>query len=347
MQGVQMNMKVFSLVLLTVVTAPLVVLPAREQSPVANPNGWMLPRTPDGQPDLQGVWANNTATPLQRPEAFADRAELSEEELATLRQRLAELRDSEQAGNLLGDRLIQQALDDPNFTPFDPETGNYNSFWLVEREIDNRTSLIEDPPAGRIPDLTPDAREKAEARRAYREAHPADGPEDRGLGDRCLIFATPRMGAGYNSYFQILQTPRYVAILQEMGHQARMIPIDGRPHLSDDLRQWNGDSRGRWDADTLVIETTNFSAKSGFRGSTENLHLVERYTRVGPDTIKQEITLEDPATWTSPWTVIIYLKRSSDQLFEVRLPRRKLRDGRHSRRSTRGGGGGGGCAGGF
>ena len=118
--------------------------------------------------------------------------------------------------------MIQQALGDPNFTPFDAETGNYNSFWLVEREIDNRTSLIVDSPAGRIPDLTPEARQQAEARRAYRREHSSDGPEDRGLGDRCLNFATPRMGAGYNSYFQILQAPGYVAILQEMGHQARM-----------------------------------------------------------------------------------------------------------------------------
>ena len=311
-----MNARGWYLFLLAVTIASLVALPAWAQSPEKTPEGWTLSRTPDGQPDLQGVWANNTATPLERPEAFAGREVLSQEELATLHQRLAELRDSEQAGNLLGDRLIQQALDDPNFTPFDPETGNYNSFWLVEREIEDRTSLIVDPPNGRIPSLTPIAQRKADARRVYRRNHPADGPEDRGLGDRCLNFATPRMGSGYNSYLQILQTPGYVAFLQEMGHQARMIPIDGRPHLAEDVRQWNGDSRGRWEGDTLVIETANFSPKSGFRGATENLHLTERYTRLGPQTVKQEITLDDAATWTRPWTVVIYLKESQDQLFE-------------------------------
>ena len=311
-----MTARVLCALLMVIAPASLVPIPAAAQPSSTDPDGWMLPRTPDGQPDLQGVWANNTATPLQRPEAFAGREVLSDEELATLNQRLAELRDSEQAGDLLGDRLIQQALGDPNFTRFDAETGNYNSFWLVEREIDNRTSLIVDPPDGRIPDLTPKARQLAEARRAYRREHPADGPEYRGLGDRCLNFTTPRMGAGYNSYFQILQTPGYVAILQEMGHQARMIPIDGRPHLAEGIHQWNGDARGRWEGDSLVIETTNFSPKSRFRGSTENLRLIERYTRVDPDTIKQEITLNDPLTWTSPWTVVIYLRQSQDQLFE-------------------------------
>ena len=311
-----MDTRSYCLVLLAVTITFFVVLPAQAQFHEEIPDGWTAPRTLDGQPDLQGIWANNTATPMQRPDAFAGKEALSEEELATLHQRLAELRDSEQAGDLLGDRLIQQALEDPGFTRFDAETGNYNSFWLVEREIDRRTSLIVDPPDGRIPALTPEAQEKSNSRRAYRREHPADGPEDRSLGDRCLNFATPRMTAGYNSYLQIFQATGQVALLQEMGHQARVIPIDGRSHLTGEIRQWNGDSRGRWEGDTLVIETSNFSSKSRFRGATENLRLTERYTRISPQTVKQEIILNDAETWTRPWTVVIYLKQSKDPLFE-------------------------------
>ena len=277
---------------------------------------WTPPRTPGGQPDLQGIWANNSATPLERPEQLADKAVLTDEELAELTQRVNEFRDSEQAGDLLGDRLIQQALGNPEFNDFDPITGNYNAFWLVERNLDNRTSLIVDPPDGRIPPLTPEAVAQSEARRAYSREHPSDGPEDRNLGDRCLHFAAPRLSAGYNSYFQILQTPDHVAILQEMGHISRVIPLDGRPHVDDDVRLWTGDSRGHWEGDTLVVETTNYSSASRYNGSTEGLQLVERFTRVAPDTIQHEVTLTDPSTWTQPWTAALLLKATEDPIFE-------------------------------
>ena len=207
------------------------------------------------------------------------------------------------ARDILGDRLIRQALDKDTPRTFDPITGNYNSFWLVERELDNRTSLVVDPPDGRIPSLTPAAQRSADTQRAYRREHPADGPEDRRLGDRCLHFGLPKIGSGYNSYHQILQTPDHVTIFSEMAHDARIIPLDTRPNLSHNLRQWNGDARGRWEGDTLVVETTNFSPKSNFRGSRENLRLVERLTRISPDTLEHEITIEDDTTWTSPWTV--------------------------------------------
>ena len=300
--------------LLTMFTLGVLVSPpAAGQEPGSR---WTVPRTADGQPDLQGIWANNSATPLERPEQLAGKATLTDEELAELTQRVAEFRDREQAGDLLGDRLIQQALGNPEFADFDVITGNYNAFWLVERTLDNRTSLIVDPPDGRIPELTSEARERAAERSAHAREHPADGPEDRSLGDRCLHFAAPRMGAGYNSYFQILQTPGYVAILQEMGHVARLIPLDGRPHIDDDLRLWNGDSRGHWEGDTLVVETTNYSPQSRYNGSTESLHLVERYTRVGPGTIEHEITLEDVSTWTQPWTAMLRLTRTEDPIFE-------------------------------
>jgi hypothetical protein len=272
---------------------------------------WSPPRTPEGRPDLQGGWANNSATPLERPEQLGGKATLTDEELADLRAKITAFRDREQAGDLLGDRLVQQALGNPEFQDFDVITGNYNSFWLVDRELDNRTSLISDPPDGRIPALTADAQRREGERRAYARAHPADGPEDRTLGDRCLHFDAPRISAGYNSYFQILQTPEYVAILQEMGHQARIIPLDRRPHIAENLRLWNGDSRGWWEGDTLVVETTNYSPQSRFQGATENLRLVERYTRISADTIAHELTLDDPTTWTRPWTVVLHLKKST------------------------------------
>ena len=282
----------------------------------AGADGWTAPRTADGQPDLQGVWANNSATPFERPKAFAGKETLTEEEIADLGRRAAELREGEQAGNLLGDFLIQKVLEDPEFRGFDQDTGNYNSFWLVEREFDQRTSVVVDPPDGRIPPLTPQALKKQVTRAAYRREHPADGPEDFSLGHRCVNFGVPKVGSGYNSYQHIFQTPRYVVILSEMAHDARIIPIDGRRHLPDTLRQWNGDPRGRWDGDTLVVETRNFSARSQFRGSNENLRLVERFTRSSDDTLVYEVTITDPTTWTRPWTARIPLQRSDDPLFE-------------------------------
>ncbi len=277
---------------------------------------WTAPRTPEGQPDLRGIWTNNSATPMQRPEVLGDRTELTEEELAQLQQQVAEFRDAEQAGDLLGDRLFQQALGNSKYQDFDTVTGNYNAFWLVERVLDNRTSLIVDPPSGRFPPQTPAAQRAAAARRRHSAEHPSDGPEDRNLSDRCLHFGAPRLGAGYNSYFQILQTAGYVTILQEMGHEARVIPLDGRPHLDDDIRLWNGNARARWEGQSLVVETTNFNRKNRFQGASEHLRMVERYTRVSPDTIRQEVTFTDPSIWTEPWTVMILLKQTEDPLFE-------------------------------
>ena len=285
-------------------------------SAVFGQDGYSAPRTPFGHPDLSGIWMNNSATPLERPEQLAGRTTLSDEELAELTRRIDEFRDAEQAGDLLGDRLIQQALGNPEFQDFDVVTGNYNAFWLVERHLDNRTSLIVDPPDGRVPALTEAAAARAAERRAYLAEHPSDGPEDRTLGDRCLHFDAPRMGAGYNSYFQLAQTPTHVAIFQEMGHFTRVVPIDGRPHADDAVRQWAGDARGRWEGDTLVVETRNYSPRARFSGATENLHLVERYTRIGPGVLRHEITLNDADTWTRPWTVELLHESTTDPIFE-------------------------------
>ena len=297
------------------VVAVVAITPAQAGAQAGDAS-WMAPRTPFGHPDLQGIWTNNSATPMQRPKVLGDRAELTEEELAQLQAQVAEFRDNEQAGDLLGDRLFQQALGNSKYQDFDVVTGNYNAFWLVERELDSRTSLIVDPPNGRFPPLTPAAQERAAERRAYLRDHPSDGPEDRTLGDRCLHFGAPRLGAGYNSYFHILQTADHFTILQEMGHEARVIPLDGRPHVDDGIRLWNGNARGRWEGETLVVETTNFSPQARYQEASENLRMVERFTRIAPDTIEQEVTLADPTTWTQPWTVVIHLRQTEDPLFE-------------------------------
>ncbi len=272
-------------------------------------------RTPWGDPDLQGVWANNSATPLQRLEAFGDKATLSDEELASLKAKAAEVVDGGDA--FFGDDLIRAALaDGTDFRSFDENTGNYDQSWLVEREFENRTSLIVDPPDGRLPEMTPEGKKRsAKATRGFLGIEP-EGPEDLSNQVRCISWAAPNMLAGYNSYFQILQTPDHVVILQELAHEVRIIPMGGRPHLDDTVRLWLGDSRGHWENDTLVVETTNYSPKSYFKGTAENLHLIERFTRVDAETITWEITVTDPTTYASPWTAMVPLKSSSDAIYE-------------------------------
>lgn len=277
---------------------------------------WTTPRTADGHPDLQGIWANNSATPLERPEAFGEKATLTDEELADLKRRLEEIREGSQAGDLLGDYLIQRVLEDPEFRGFDQVTGNYNSFWLVDRELDNRTSLVVDPPNGRIPALTEQAMERMRAAVAYGDEVPA-GPEDMTLGVRCITFGVPNTLAGYNSYFQFFQTADHVAILQELIHDVRIIPLSEQAPLPDDLHLWHGNSRGWFEGESLVVETRNYSAGGGSSGrATDSLKVVERFTRTGPETIEWEITYEDEATWVSPWTMMIRLARTEDPIFE-------------------------------
>ena len=278
-------------------------------------SGWTLPRTADGQPDFHGVWANNNVTPLERPPQWAGKARLTDEELAALKVAAARVVESGLDAQF-GDQLVRKALAGLKDADSYDTTGNYNQFWMADREFTHQTSLVIDPPDGQVPALTTAAEQRADQRAAHRRAHPADGPEDRSLGERCANFGVPRLGAGYNSYFQIFQTPGHVAVFKEMAHDVKLIPLDGSPHASGRVLQWNGDSRGRWEGDTLVVETTNFSPKSNFRGSAERLHLVERYTRVGPDTLNYEVTVTDATIWSRPWTVLIPLKRSADPVFE-------------------------------
>ena len=277
---------------------------------------WVTPRTPDGQPDLRGVWANNNVTPLERPKELAGRQFLSDAEVASLKERAEELFGSDSGDAAFGDSVFVAALSKAKtFTSTDVGTGNYNHFWLVERDFDNRTALIADPPDGRLPALTPEA-EKRRAEGAAARRRRAEGPEDRSLSERCISFGVPRLGAGYNSYYEFVQTRDYVVIHMETIHDARVIPLDGRPHLPSNLHLLHGDSRGHWEGDTLVVETTNFSSKSNVQGASENVRIIERFTRVGLTTINYEITASDPATWTKPWTAMIPLKGTSDLIYE-------------------------------
>jgi len=305
-----------------VIIAMVVPVAVMGQSSTAKGKAWTAPRTGDGQPDLQGVWANNVATPMQRPKALEGKAVLSDQEVAALKAAAAELFNGD-GDAAFGDQVFEAALAKAkSFTSSDGKTGDYNHFWLVERDFDNRSSLITDPPDGRIPPLTPEAQKTAAERRERSRgegdlsAGRADSWEDRGLSERCITFGGPRLGAGYNSYVQIFQTRDYVAIVQETIHDARIIPLDGRPHVASNMRQWLGDSRGHWEGDTLVVDTTNYSPKSNLMGASENLHVIERLTRVSPTTVKYEVTLNDPSTWTKPWTLMVPLKLANEKMFE-------------------------------
>ena len=305
-----------------VIGAMIVPVAVMGQGSAAKAKAWTAPRTGDGQPDLQGVWANNVATPMQRPKALEGRAVLSDQEVAALKEAAAQLFSGD-GDAAFGDQVFEAALAKAkSFTSTDGKTGDYNHFWMVEREFDNRSSLITDPADGRIPPLTPAAEKTAAARRERLRGEGdlsmgrADSWEDRGLGERCITFGAPRLGAGYNSYVQIFQSRDYVVILQETIHDARIIPIDGRPHVPSNLRQWLGDSRGHWEGDTLVIDTTNYSPKSNLMGGSEKLHVIERLTRVSPTTLKHEVTFDDPSTWTRPWTLMIPLKQVDEKMYE-------------------------------
>ncbi len=299
------NVLIAGVVAVVVGAAPLVV---------AQENGWTAPRTPDGHPDLQGVWANNNITPLERPAAWEGRAELTDEEVAALRIAAADAVGDGDA--LFGDQLVLAAIEGIEATSYDPTTGNYNQFWIADRDFTNQTSLVIDPPDGQIPDLLPEAVERFREAAEYRRAHPADTYTDRPLSERCVTYGVPRLGAGYNSYYQVFQSKDYVVILHEMNHDARLIPLTGLPHVDDDVRQLHGDSRGHWEGETLVVETKNFSKTANFRGSSDGLHMIERLTRESPDVLRYEVTITDPSVWTAPWTVSIPLAHSAQPMFE-------------------------------
>ena len=256
-----------------------------------------LPRTPWGHPDLQGIWDQTTGTPLERAPELGAREFLTEEE--------ATARETERF----------QAFDE---SPRPGSAGNYGSQWRDgSRNALTRTSLIVDPPDGRIPTLTAAAQAQLEARQRSRRDHPADSWVDRGLWERCLTRGVPRLPNNYNSNILILQTPDAVVLLNEMINETRVVHLDGRPHIESTIRLWNGDSRGYWEGDTLVIESSNFDDKQIFRGFPVGaLRLVERLTRMGPDQIDYRMTLTDSRVYSRPWTVVLPMTQSEGPIFE-------------------------------
>jgi len=258
---------------------------------------WAPPRTPWGEPDLQGKWSYATITPLERPANQVGRETLSDNEVAALDEDARTGADRRDGG---ADADLARA---------------YNAYWYDRGKSIGRTSLIVDPPDGRLPPLTAEGRKRQEAIAERQEGHEYDSWENRPLQERCLIYhGVPPLPSGYNNTYQIFQTPGYVAILDENIHDVRAIPLDGRPHLGRNIRQWNGNSIGHWEHDTLVVETTNYSPLTTFRFpvAPEALRAFERFTRVAPDRIDYRFTIDDHVTYTRPWTAILPMTNLPD-----------------------------------
>ena len=269
-----------------------------------------VPRTPWGDPDLSGVYDYSSITPMQRPEQYGDREYLTEEEAADLE--AAAVKRDEDAANAPVTR--SEAGDRAGASSHSFVWGLELGTQVVE---DRRTSRIVDPPNGRYPELTDWGKADAASRYGFNDDSPADDYTDRGWGDRCLaIHGMPISPLPYNSFVQIFQTPDHVAIVSEAFRIWRIVPLDGRPHGT--IRQWLGDTRGRWEGDTLVVETTLFSNYLQQAGSGRNMNsLVEKFTRVSPDWIRYEYTVDDPVKWTSPWTAAISLRKTDHPIYEV------------------------------
>jgi len=282
----------------------------------ASSKRWTPPRTADGRPDLQGTWIIKTATPLERPKALEGRTFLTDAEVAELKTRAGRIFANDNSDFAAGDNVFLAALGNPD--QFKSVTATGGAEDMIEREFDHHTSLVTDPADGHIPPLTIEGQRRRDA--AIARARRLDGPEDLDNAFRCIAWGVPRLGGRYGAgdlaYYQIVQTPSQVVLFMETGHEARIIPLDGRPHLQHGMGQWGGDSRGRWEGDTLVVDTVNFSPKSYFMGSAENLHLIERFTRTSMDTITYQMTLDDPTTWTKSWSAEMPLKATDQRLYE-------------------------------
>jgi hypothetical protein len=288
---------------------------AQTQSPdskaPASQKAWKPPRTPEGQPDLQGYWTNNTVTPLERPKGLGAKEFYTEEELAArVKRESARLKENEEEGRQTEAGTAADVHYD--FSQFGLDRAQSTLTW------DRRTSMIVGP-EGTVPTLLPQARKRAADLAAQNRGHEFDGPENRGLSARCLILpeeGVPMLPAAYNNHLQIVQGPGYVAILHEMNHSVRIIPTDGRPHAPQNIRQLRGDPRGHWEGDTLVVDVTNFTALNPFRGSGDKLHLVERLTRVDENTILYRFTVDDPETWDKPWTAELAMVKEKGPIYE-------------------------------
>jgi hypothetical protein len=292
-------------VMTTLVLVGAIALSAQSRRPV--------PRTPDGRPDIQGIWDFRTVTPLERPAEFAGKATLTEAEAAEFERRTVAARNADE-------NREKTARGNVNGTPVTSDVAlAYNDFWWdrgTKVVGTRRTSLITDPPDGKLPPLTPEATARLKVLEERRE-RAAEGPEDRSVGERCLMgfnAGPPITTGGYNQNLQIVQTKDHVMLMTEMVHTARVVPLDARPLAN--VPQWAGKSRGRWEGDTLVVETKHFQAETSLRGSSPSLTLTERFTRVDPDTLMYEYTVNDPKTWTKPWTVQIPMRKSDEMIFE-------------------------------
>jgi hypothetical protein len=283
--------------------AALALLPAFAAEP------GKVPRTSDGQPNLQGYWTNNSVVPLERPAKFADRAELTDEEARDFQAKAVQPEETE-AGT---DADVHYQLTDFGLD-ISQNTVVFNK----------RTSLVVDPPNGRLPPAKPEVVAAGRERAAYNREHAFDGPETRPLGERCILWShqLPIVPVGYNSNLEIFQSPGYVVIVTEMLPDPRIVPLDSRPHLPSGMKQWVGDSRGHWDGDTLVVESTNFTGKTGMRGLPPGVtfspqaRITERLRRVDADTIEYRFTVEDPTIWDRAWTAEYPMKKIEGPMFE-------------------------------
>jgi hypothetical protein len=272
---------------------------------------WMPPHTPDGHADLQGIWTNSTETPLERPKELGSKEFYTEAELA----------------NLIKKDQERVTLNKEDGRPTEPGTTadvhyDYTQYGLDRAQAklawSRRTSLIVGE-QGKLPPMLPEARKRNAAISAKNRGHELEGPESLSLSSRCIVVAqesVPMLPGGYNNNVQIVQGTGAVAIMNEMDHSVRLVPIDGRPHPRAEIRQFKGDSIGHWEGDTLVVDSTNFTARNPFHGSGDKLHVVERFKRVDADTILYRFTIEDPETWDQPWTAETTWSKVDGPIFE-------------------------------
>jgi hypothetical protein len=310
MKELFMSKRIFEVSFAAAVVAALVsVAPAQTQATAmfakeAASKTWTPPRTPEGVPDIQGVFTNSSVAPLERPKDLGAKEFFTPEEAAAYAKKA----------------LAQTAPTGPGTyadVHYDmSQFGLEKSQSKVASTI--RTSMITGP-EGRVPALLPEAVKRQAERAALNKGHEFDGPENRGLAERCIIWGNegpPMLPVGYNSNLQIVQGEGFVAIMQEMIHDVRIIPTDGRPHLPSDVKQLMGDARGHWEGNTLVVDTTNFTSRTAFRGSGENLHVVERFTRTDPDTVLYQFTVDDPTTWAHSWSAEVPMTKIDGPIFE-------------------------------
>jgi len=327
----------------TLATGVVIMTPVEGQAPTAVAKSWTMPRTADGKPDLQGNWSNATLTPLERPSGQP--LVLTAAQAAQIENRTQQVKDFRDQPSDPNRPAPPKGGEDRALPPGEPtfierlsasaggKVGGYNNFWLDpgERVLringEPRSGMVIDPPDGRVPPLTPEARQRAAERAAAaKKFGEFDHPELRGLAERCLMSFGSNAGPPmlpnyfYNNNYQIVQTKDHVMIMTEMVHDARIVRLTtgaGTPErLPKHVRPWMGDSIGRWEGDTLIIETTNFHPLQSYRGASENLKVTERLTRTGPDTILYRFTIEDPTTFTAPWTAELAFHRMEDAIYE-------------------------------